>query len=124
MLRKVNIAWRSHRPLDAVESWVSGSLLDTLRRAGYKVDNQTSTANTVGGAPGTEWVLVRTERSTLLLPFSLLAFLLSKSRYTVLLSLSELADGRSELLVAGDVPGRLAKLLKQLAAPPTPPVAA
>lgn len=124
MFRKVNIAWRSHRPLDAVESWVSGSLLDTLRRAGYKLENQTSTANTVGGAPGTDWVLVKTDRSLFLLPLSLLAFWINKSRYTVLISLSELADGRSELLVAGDVPGRLAKLLKQLAAPPTPPVAA
>lgn len=119
MLKKVNIAWRSSRPLDSVRSWVTGSLMDTLRRAGYRLENETSTANSVGGAPGTEWVLVKKERSPLLLPFSLLAFWLSTSRYTVLLSLSELADGRSELLVAGDVPSRLAKLLKELAAPVT-----
>jgi hypothetical protein len=117
MLRKVNIAWRSHRPLESVRSWVNGSLLDTLHRAGYKLENQTPTASTTGGSPGTEWVLVRSERSLFLLPFSILAFWLATSRYNVLISLSELADGRSELLVAGDVPGRLAKLLKQLASP-------
>lgn len=76
MIRHVTIAWRSHRPLESVRSWVSGSLLDTLRRAGYRMENETATANTAGGAPGTEW-----------------------------------------LLVAGDVPGRVATLLEQLAGP-------
>ena len=117
MLRHINIAWRSGRSLDSVRTWVKGSLFDSLRRAGYRVESETATANTGGGAPGTEWLLVKKERSPFLLLFSLLAFWLSKSRYQVLLSLSELADGRSELLVAGDVPGRMAKLLKELAEP-------
>lgn len=117
MIRHVTVAWRSQRPLDSVRSWVSGSLLDTLRRAGYHLENETATANTAGGAPGTEWLLVKKERSPFLLLVSLLAFWLSSSSYQVLLSLSELADGRSELLVAGDVPGRVATLLKQLAEP-------
>lgn len=116
MLRTVNIAWRSGRSLESVRSWVSGSLLDTLRRAGYKVESETATANSVG-APGTEWILLKQSRSLFWLPISFLAFLWSKNRYQVVLSLSELADGRSELLVAGDVPGQVAKLLKQLAEP-------
>ncbi len=116
MLRTVNIAWRSGRSLESVRTWVSGSLLDTLRRAGYKLQAETATANSVG-EPGTEWILLKESRSLFLLPLSWLAFLFSKSRYQVVLSLSALADGRTELLVAGDVPGQVAKLLKQLAEP-------
>lgn len=117
MLRTVNIAWRSSRSLDSVRTWVSGSLLDSLRRAGYKVESETATANSSGGAAGTEWLLVKHQRSFFLLPFSFLAFLFASNKYQVVLSLSQLADGRSELLVAGDVPGQIAKLLKTLAEP-------
>lgn len=117
MLRTVNIAWRSGRPLDSVRTWVSGSLLDSLRRAGYKVQSETATANSVGAASGTEWILLKEQRSFFWLPFSFLAFLWSKNKYQVVLSLSQLTDGRSELLVVGDVPGQIAKLLRTLAEP-------
>ena len=116
MLRHINIAWRSGRSLESVRSWVSGSLLDTLRRAGYKVESETATANATG-EPGTEWILLKETRSLFWLPLSWLAFFFAKSRYQVVLSLSPLADGRTELLVAGDVPGPMAKALKKLAEP-------
>ena len=114
-MRHVRIAWRSARSLESVRTWVSGSLLDTLRRAGYTVESETATANSVG-EPGTEWIVLRETRSLWLLPVSWLAFLVSKNRYQAVLSLSPLADG-TELLVAGDVPGQVAKLLKKLAEP-------
>ena len=80
------------------------------------MESETATATAVG-EPGTEWILLKETRSLFLLPLSFLAFLFSKSRYQVVLSLSPLADGRTELLVAGDVPGQVAKLLKTLADP-------
>jgi hypothetical protein len=119
VLRTVNIAWRSHRSVAEVRTWVDGSLLDTLRRAGYEVQSVTNTAQAVG-EPGTEWVLLHQVRSTYWLLVSWIAWLWSKNQYWAVISLSPLPDGRSELLVAGDLPGQVAKLLKQLAAPAVP----
>ena len=115
-MRHVRIAWRSARSLESVRTWVNGPLLDTLRRAGYTVESETATANS-NSAPGTECIVLRETRSLWLLTVSWLAFLFSKNRYQAVLSLSPLADGRTELLVAGDVPGQVAKQLKKLAEP-------
>jgi hypothetical protein len=116
MMRTVNVAWRSHRALADVGTWVSGSLVETLRRAGYEVQSVTSTAQ-AGNEPGAEWVLLREVRSSFWLSISWIAWWSSKNQYWVVMSLSPLPDGRSELLVAGDLPGQVAKLLRQLAEP-------
>ncbi len=118
MLRAVNIAWRTRRPLADVRSWVGGSLLDTLRRAGYDVESTTETAATgLAAEPGTEWILSKKIRPTFWLLFSVWAWLASMNTYWAVLTLSQLADGRTELLVAGDLPGPIAKILCTLAAP-------
>ena len=118
MLRAVNIAWRTRRPLADVRSWVGGSLLDTLRRAGYVVESTTRTAATGSCAePGTEWILSKKSRPTFWLLFSVWAWLAGMNTYWAVLTLSQLADGRTELLVAGDLPGPIAKILRTLSAP-------
>ena len=119
MLRAVRIAWRTHRTLESVRTWVGGSLLDTLRRAGYQVQSETATAN-AHGEPGTEWILLKESRSTYGLLISWIAWWWARDSYWAVLSLSQLHDGRSELLVAGDVPAPVASLLRQLAEPARP----
>ena len=113
MTKAVNIAWRSHRAYSDVQAWVNGSLVDTLRRAGYHVESMVETDTAAG--KGTEWTLKKNDRSLILFPISILAWLINKSTYHAVLKLNNLSDGRTELLVAGDLPGSVAKLLQQLA---------
>lgn len=113
MARKVKLAWRTHRPLAEVNAFLTGTVFDALRSYDYLFEPPADLPR--GGQPGTEWVAVRKGGPAGLWMVSLLLWWLRPNTRRVVFWVGRLADGRTELLAAGDLPGPVARTLQTLA---------
>ncbi len=112
MTRAVDVRWTTDRTYPDIRSWVQGSLLTTLRKAGYRVESNVESETAAG--PRFVWQLKRTNRSLFLLPISILAFLVNTSSDKATLTLST-AGPHTELHIDGRLPSGVAKLMQKLA---------
>lgn len=113
MAKAVDVRWTTDRTYPEVRTWVQTSLLVTLRKAGYRVESDVESETATG--PHFVWQLRRTNRAPLLMPLSILAFMVNTSTDKVALTLSTAGTHR-ELHIDGRLPGGVAKLMQQLAA--------
>jgi len=107
--RNVAVTWTTRRPAAEVRHWIETSVGRTLRKAGYRVDSSTAD-QLVMSRSGTQWPLAMV---------SVLAFWMSNSgRQQVVFAFRERAGEAVEVFIAGQVPGKLAGILEDLARAP------
>lgn len=113
MTKSVDVRWTTDRTYADVRTWVQGSLLETLRKAGYRTDSDIETESDAG--PRFEWRVRRVNRSPLLFPISILAFLVNTSTDKAAVTLTAPPGAHTQLHIDGRLPNGVAKLMTKLA---------
>lgn len=105
MDRRVELEWLTDRPLADVRNWATTRLLPALAHYGFRVEQQSA-----------DHILLTRRRSAWwLVPFSVLAFLLSPDeRGYVSLSFAGEPGRQSRMQVVGNVPARIRRILLDL----------
>jgi hypothetical protein len=107
VITPVNLCWTTSRTMEDVRSWFQLSVTSSLRKAGYRVSSDTVDELVMRHPASSQWWLILV---------SFWAFWLSGQRqYQVVFKFVHLVDGRSQVLIIGDVPGKLAEILEDLA---------
>jgi hypothetical protein len=102
MDRKAELEWITARPIDAVRAWAESKLLPALAHYGFRVEQRT--ADSV--------LLTRRRTAWWLAFFSVIAFWLSPDeRGYVSVSFSADADAASRMMVTGNVPAKIRRIL-------------
>jgi hypothetical protein len=110
VLTSVNVTWTTARPAADVRRWVGSSMVDTLRRYGYRVESDTPDELVLTHRAPSSWPL---------LLFSVFAYLLSQHRsYQVVFKFLTTPEGLTRLLVIGDLPAKVADVLRDLPGEP------
>ena len=106
--RQVSIASTSARPPHAVSAWVRSSFVPAMRRARYRVVLSDERATVLHRTYWPPYVWVA---SVLLFPIGLLTIAIYRRRLALTVSIEPRADGGTDMLVAGEAPGRIAQRL-------------
>ena len=106
MVGAINFTWTTSRSLADVRNWVSTSVVDTLRKAGYHVNSDTAEELVMTHRGPSSWPI---------LLFSVVAFWLSDQRsYQVVFKFIPTVDGKIQMLVIGELPTRVSSILYEL----------
>lgn len=106
MVGPINYVWTTTQPLAEVRLWASTSVVEILRKAGYRVRSDTIE----------ELVMIhRAPSSWPILLFSFVAFWLSNQRgYQVVFKFLTNADGMTQMIVIGELPTQVSSILYEL----------
>ncbi|AZI57071.1 hypothetical protein EH165_01700 [Nakamurella antarctica] len=106
MIAPINFTWTTTRERADVRAWVVSSVADTLRRSGYRI---------TADSPDELVMARRPENGMLMLLISVWAFLLSNRRdHQVVFKFTVTPTGLTQMLVIGDLPTRVSKILEGL----------
>lgn len=106
MVVPINFVWTTSRPLADVRLWASTSVVNVLRKAGYRVRSDTTEELVMSHRAPWSWPI---------LPFRLIAFWPTSQRsYQVVFKFYITADGKTQMPVTGELPNQVSSVLREL----------
>lgn len=105
MMEKVDFTWKTSRSTDSVRSWVQTGLTRALRRWGYRTEQ----------ASDDHFLFVRRRSFWPIAFISPLAFLVSPNQKDqAVITISQSDSGLTQMAVIGELPRRVAAVLREL----------